>query len=123
MVTEDERVLDIVKILRTRIEDTKDETELILMHQAKDKDNLVIADELKFWEENELMKVTISMERPGEDWEGIKGKFGIELLLKGLPLPTTNKEEIVLICVKEDKDYEQLRALIIRMGFVDVYRL
>ena len=141
MVTEDEKIMNIVKILRTRIEDSDDETELILIHQAKNRDNLIIADELKFWEDNELMRVTVGIEnddRPpktGEQKEedqeqeeedrfgGIGGKFTNDLLVKGLPLPTHQNEEIVLISVKLDEDYKGLKKRIELIGFTNFIRL
>lgn len=131
MITEDENILNIVKILRTRIEDKKDNTELILLHQAKDKDNLVIADELTFWEDNDLMRVTIGIESPiqqEEEEDELKltffdGRFTDEFLLNGLPLPTRQKEEVVLISVKDDTDYKNLEQRITCLGFDDVMRM
>lgn len=133
MITEDENILNIVKILRTRIEDKKDNTELILLHQAKNKDNLIIADELKFWEDNELMRVTICMEstiqeeneeeEQQEKMTFLEGRFTDEFLFNGLPLPTRQHEEVVLVSVADNDDYKNLEQRLMALGFADVMRM
>lgn len=131
MITEDENILNIIKILRTRIEDKKDHSELFLLHQAKDKENLIIADELKFWEKNELMKVTVSIEKKGENIEEdyskiltfFEGKFRDDFLMTGLPLPTGLREEVVLISVKDDAVYNDLEQRLGILGFKDIMKM
>lgn len=130
MITEDENILNIVKILRTRIEDKKDETELILLHQAKDLDNLVIAEELKFWENNDLMRVTVSIEKEVKEEDSeeeplshFKGRFNDDFLFQGLPLPTLNREEAVIISVKKEIDFRRLRKRVEDLGFTDILRM
>lgn len=49
MVTEDENIFNIIKIMRTKVEDKEDHLNLVLLHQASNASTIYLEDELKFW--------------------------------------------------------------------------
>jgi hypothetical protein len=172
MITEDEKIFDIVKLLRTKIDNREEDVNFVLLHRAKTPDNIYLDEELKFWQENDMLRVTISVERPGdpttgkggvdesvkegktnsiilrtflisfvdqEKYEGIEGvieneteRFSKNFLERGLPLPTKNSDQIVLISINETRkkymipggyDEDQLVEQVKKLGFNNVYVL
>ncbi len=75
MITEDEKIFDMIKIMRTKVELKEDDNNLILLHRAKDPDHIFIEEELRFWQENDMMRVTVSVEQP---FDSKNGKGGVE---------------------------------------------
>jgi NAD(P)H-flavin reductase len=73
MITEDEKIFDIVKILRTKIDNREEDTNFTLLHRAKTPDDIFLDEELKFWQENDMLMVRLSVESPREDTVGKGG--------------------------------------------------
>ena len=61
MVTEDESIFNIIKIMRTKVDDKEDHLNLVLAHHAKNESTIYLEDELKFWQENSMMMVTVNV--------------------------------------------------------------
>jgi hypothetical protein len=62
MVTEDETIFNIIKVMRTKVEDKEDHLNLVLLHQAKNQNTIYLEEELKFWQENSMMMITVNVE-------------------------------------------------------------
>jgi hypothetical protein len=49
MITEDEKIFNIIKLLRTKIDNREEETNFTLLHRAKNPKTIYLDEELKFW--------------------------------------------------------------------------
>lgn len=75
MITEDEKIFNIVKLLRTKIDNREEDTNFVLVHRAKTPQDIYLDEELKFWQENDMLRVTVSVETP---MDPAPGKGGVE---------------------------------------------
>lgn len=101
MITEDENIFNIVKFLRTKIDNKEEDIDMELLHRAKTPKNIYLDEELRFWQENDMLRVTISVENPtdttvgkgGVDESRKEGKFKLILIF----FQTTWKETKIAI--------------------------
>ena len=63
MITEDDKIFNIIKLLRTKVDKKEDSSNFVLLHRAVDYQNIFIEEELKFWQENDMLRVTVSVEK------------------------------------------------------------
>lgn len=77
MITEDETIFNIIKIMRTKVDQKEDKLNLVLVHHAANEKSIYLEDELKYWQEQRMMMIHINVAAaPKAAESAIQSKLG-----------------------------------------------